>query len=134
MKAFSYVTAQTADSAVSLVGDRGRFLAGGMDLLGGMKDGLVEPALLVNVKAVPGTREIAAGRGTWTVGANVTLARLAEHAEVRKFFPGLAQAAEAVGSPQMRNGATVGGNLAQHSRCWYFRQRPIRLRGQLRNI
>lgn len=126
MKAFSYVTAQTADSAVSLVGDRGRFLAGGMDLLGEMKDGLVEPALLVNVKAVPGTREIAAGRGTWTVGANVTLARLAEHAEVRKFFPGLAQAAEAVGSPQMRNGATVGGNLAQHSRCWYFRQRDAR--------
>ena len=87
MKAFSYVTAQTADSAVSLVGDRGRFLAGGMDLLGGMKDGLVEPALLVNVKAVPGTREIAAGRGTWTVGANVTLARLAEHADQDQYHP-----------------------------------------------
>ncbi|MCX6951058.1 MAG: FAD binding domain-containing protein [Verrucomicrobia bacterium] len=48
---------------------------------------------------------------------------IAEYPEVRKLFPGLAQAAEDVGSPQMRNVATVGGNLAQHSRCWYYRQR-----------
>ena len=57
MKAFSYVTAQTADSAVELVRAQGRFLAGGMDLLGEMKDGLTEPSLLVNVKALPGTRD-----------------------------------------------------------------------------
>ena len=126
MKAFSYVTAQTADSAVELARDQGRFLAGGMDLLGEMKDGLIEPSVLVNVKALPGTRDIAAGKDKFSVGANVTLTTLAEHTEVRRIFPGLAQAAADVGSPQMRNVATVGGNLAQHSRCWYYRQRDVR--------
>ena len=126
MKAFSYVTAQTADSAVELVRGSGRFLAGGMDLLGEMKEGLVEPAVLVNVKSLPGTREIAAAKDKFSVGANVTLTMLAEHPEIRRVFPGLAQAAEDVGSPQMRNVGTVGGNLAQHSRCWYYRQRDVR--------
>ena len=126
MKAFSYVTAQTADSAVELVRGSGRFLAGGMDLLGEMKEGLVEPAVLVNVKSLPGTREIAAAKDKFSVGANVTLTMLAEHPEIRRVFPGLAQAAEDVGSPQMRNIGTVGGNLAQHSRCWYYRQRDVR--------
>jgi xanthine dehydrogenase YagS FAD-binding subunit len=126
MKAFAYVTAQTADSAVELVRDRGRFLAGGMDLLGEMKDGLVEPAVLVNVKALPGTREIAATKDRIVIGANVTLAALAAHAEVKRVLPGLAQAADDAGSPQMRNVATVGGNLAQHSRCWYYRSRDVR--------
>ena len=126
MKAFSYVTAQTADSAVELVREQGRFLAGGMDLLGEMKEGLAEPALLVNVKTLPGTREIAAGKDRVVIGANVTLTTLAENTDVKKLFPGLAEAAGDVGSPQMRNVATVGGNLAQHSRCWYYRQRDVR--------
>lgn len=125
MKAFSYITAQSAESAVELVRGDGRYLAGGVDLLGEMKEGLAAPPRLVNVKTVPGTREIAAGAARWTIGANVTLAALAEHAELRKVFPGLAAAAEEVGSPQMRNIATVGGNLAQHSRCWYYRQRDV---------
>lgn len=126
MKAFAYVTAQTADSAVELARGQGRFLAGGMDLLGEMKEGLVEPALLVNVKAVPGTRDITAGKDKFSIGANLTLTALAEHPEIRRVFPGLTQAAEEVGSPQMRNVATVGGNLAQHARCWYYRQRDVR--------
>jgi len=126
MKAFSYVTAQTAGSAVEMVRERGRFLAGGIDLLGEMKEGLAEPAVLVNVKALPGTREIAVEKDKVAVGANVTLTTLAEQADVRRVFPGLAQAAADVGSPQMRNVATVGGNLAQHSRCWYYRQRDVR--------
>lgn len=126
MKAFSYVTAQTADSAVELVRDQGRFLAGGMDLLGEMKEGLVEPTVLVNIKALPGSREVAPAKDKFFIGANVTLTMLAEHADIRRVFPALAQAAEQVGSPQMRNVATVGGNLAQHSRCWYYRQRDVR--------
>ncbi len=126
MKAFSYVTVQTAASAVELVREQGRFLAGGMDLLGEMKEGLVEPALLVNVKALPGTREVVASPKNVSIGANVTLTTLADHPEIRRLLPGLAQAAEEAGSPQMRNVATVGGNLAQHSRCWYYRQRDVR--------
>ncbi len=125
MKAFSYVSAQSAGSAVELVRGHGRFLAGGMDLLGEMKEGLVEPALLVDIKAVPGTRAIAAGPDRWSIGANVTLAELADHAEMRRVLPAVAQAADDVGSPQMRNLATIGGNLAQHSRCWYYRHRDV---------
>lgn len=126
MKAFAYVTATSPESAVRFARDRGRFLAGGIDLLGQLKEGLADPDLLVNVKNVPGTRDIVPGPRHWTIGANVTLTTLAEHAELRQIFPGLAEAAQDVGSPQMRNVATVGGNLAQHSRCWYYRQRDLR--------
>jgi xanthine dehydrogenase YagS FAD-binding subunit len=126
MKAFAYATALSPASAVELVRKDGRFLAGGIDLLGEMKEGILEPNLLVNVKQLPGTRDITPGAERWTIGTNVTLATLAEDAGVRRMFPGLVEAAEDVGSPQMRNVATVGGNLAQHSRCWYYRQRDLR--------
>ena len=126
MKPFSYVSAESAASAVEWARDDGKFFAGGIDLLGEMKEGIAAPKRLVNVKGVPGTRELAAGEKVWTVGANVKLAEVAAHAELRRVFPGLGQAVEDVGSPQMRNVATVGGNLAQHSRCWYYRQRDVR--------
>jgi xanthine dehydrogenase YagS FAD-binding subunit len=126
MKAFSYVTARTAETAVELVRPGGRFLAGGMDLVGALKDGLVEAERLVNVKALPALDTIDAGADRWTIGANVRLAALAAHAGVRAQFPALAEAAATVGSPQLRNLATVGGNLAQYSRCWYFRHKDLR--------
>lgn len=126
MNAFSYVSAQTPESAVELVRKQGRFLAGGIDLLGEIKEGIAAPEVLVNVKSLPGTAEIVAGPDRWTIGANVKLATLARHDELRRVFPGLAEAAEEVGSPQMRNVATVGGNLAQHSRCWYYRHRDVK--------
>jgi xanthine dehydrogenase YagS FAD-binding subunit len=125
MKPFSYVTAHTAESAVTLVRENGRFLAGGNDLLGEIKEGLVEPATLVNVKSLAGTTEITPGRDRWSIGANVKLTTLLEHAELRRVFPAVPMAAADVGSPQMRNIATLGGNLAQHSRCWYYRHRDV---------
>jgi xanthine dehydrogenase YagS FAD-binding subunit len=127
MNSFAYVTAQTPESALDLVKGGGRFLAGGMDLLGEMKESLVEPTRLVNIKRLPGTTEIRPG-STWSIGANVTLATLASHPEVRRELPGLAEAAAEVGSPQIRNVATLGGNLAQHSRCWYYRHRDVHCR------
>lgn len=127
MNAFTYVTAFSPESAIDLVRKDGRFLAGGMDLLGEMKETIVAPSTLVNVKIVPGTTEIVPGK-TWTIGANVTLTLLAAHLQLRREMPGLADAAAEVGSPQIRNVATVGGNLAQHSRCWYYRHRDIRCR------
>jgi xanthine dehydrogenase YagS FAD-binding subunit len=126
MKPFAYVIAQTPESAVELVRNQGRFIAGGIDLLGELKEHIAEPKLLVNVKGLPGTQEIAPAADRWVIGANVTLAVLAAHTGLRQTFPGLAEAAGEVGSPQMRNVATVGGNLAQHSRCWYYRHRDIR--------
>ncbi len=127
MNSFAYVTAQTPESAVDLVKDGGRYLAGGMDLLGEMKESLVAPSRLVNIKRLPDTTGIRTG-ATWSIGANVTLAMLASHPDVRRDLPGLAEAAVEVGSPQIRNVATLGGNLAQHSRCWYYRHRDIHCR------
>lgn len=125
MKPFAFVTPQSAASAVALVRDDGRFIAGGVDLLGEMKDDVIAPPLLVSVKALPGGRDIVPGAQRWSFGAAVTLTALAEHAELRRIFPAMAQAAEAVGSPQIRNVGTLGGNLAQHSRCWYYRHRDV---------
>lgn len=126
MNSFAYVIAQTPESAVELVRNQGRFLAGGIDLLGELKEHISEPKLLVNVKMLPETQGITPGADKWIIGANATLASLAAHAGLRSMFPGLAEAADEVGSPQMRNVATVGGNLAQHSRCWYYRHRDVR--------
>lgn len=128
MNAFAYVTAQSPESAVKLVRDDSRFLAGGMDLLGELKESLVAPKTLVKVKGPPGTAEVRFDGAKCRIGANVTLAKLATHPDVRRLLPALAGAAVEVGSPQIRNLATVGGNLAQHSRCRYFRHRDVHCR------
>lgn len=125
MNPFRYATAQSPARAVELVAENGRFFAGGIDVLGELKDGLDAPDLLVNVKQLPGTRAITSAGTTWQLGANVTLTEIAEHDALRAAFPGLAEAAEEVGSPQIRNVATLAGNLAQHSRCWYYRHADI---------
>jgi xanthine dehydrogenase YagS FAD-binding subunit len=123
MKPFQYATALSPASARELVGDDGAYLAGGNDLLAMMKEYIVTPKTLVNIKSLPGTNKIETGGKTWTIGHNVTVAELEDHAGLKKTFSGLQQAAADVGSRQIRNVATVGGNLAQHSRCWYFRHR-----------
>jgi xanthine dehydrogenase YagS FAD-binding subunit len=124
MKAFQYATAQSTDSARDMVADNGLYLAGGNDLLGLLKDYLVpDPKILVNIKSLPGMSEIARGNDFWTIGALVTVARLENDPDIQNTFPGLHDAAAEIASPQIRNVATVGGNLAQHSRCWYFRHR-----------
>ena len=125
MKSFQYATATSPASARQLLGDHGRYLAGGIDLLGELKEYIAEPDILVNVKAMPGLDQIEPGIQSWSIGTNVTIAQLENHPELKQAFPGLQQAAAEVGSQQIRNVATVGGNLAQHSRCWYYRHRDI---------
>src|SRR5215472_10664661 len=125
MKPFQYATATSPESARQLVGENGCFIAGGIDLLGQMKEYLAEPTILVNIKSLPGLDKIEPGDKSWTIGANVTVAQLEDHSGIRETFPGLQQAAVEVGSRQIRNVGCVGGNLAQHSRCWYYRHRDI---------
>src|SRR6516162_4925372 len=126
MKAFEYATALSADSARQLVADHGAYLAGGNDLLGLLKDYLIPgPNILVNVKSLPGLNQIERGDRSWTIGALVTIAEIEHDAGIAKIFPGLRDTAAEIASPQIRNVATIGGNLAQHSRCWYFRQRDV---------
>ena len=122
MKAFAYVNAANEREAVAaLAPERGRVLpmAGGMDLLGLMKDFIVSPDRIVNIKNLDST--IAAFEGGLRIGAAVKLVDLSEHAGARKLFPALTTAAEEVGTPQIRNMGTVGGNIMQRPRCWYFR-------------
>jgi len=123
VKPFSYVNAANEKEAIAALGpDRGRFLplAGGMDLLALMKDYVATPERLVNVKNLDSSI-VRAADGGLKIGAAVTIDALANHADARVLYPALVQAAEQVGTPQIRNTGTVGGNLNQRPRCWYFR-------------
>ena len=123
MKAFAYVKASGEKAAVAALaapGGRALPMAGGMDLLGLMKDYVAQPDRLVSVKDLDATISRGPGGGL-RIGAAVTLTDLAAHAEARKLYPALTEAAAEVGTPQIRNVGTVGGNLNQRPRCWYFR-------------
>jgi xanthine dehydrogenase YagS FAD-binding subunit len=125
MKAFEYVNALTPTSAAGLLGENGRYLAGGIDLLGEMKEYIATPSRVVNVKNLPESKTLTVSDGVLRLGANVTVAGIAAETEILTGWPALAEAARDVGSPQIRAVATLGGNLAQHSRCWYYRQRDL---------
>ena len=125
MKAFQYATPRSVESAQELVADQGAYFGGGIDMLGRMKEYIDQPKILVNVKSLPANNQIGTSRDGWIIGAGVTIAQIEDHAEIKKALPGLQQAAAEVGSQQIRNVATLGGNLAQHSRCWYYRQRDV---------
>jgi xanthine dehydrogenase YagS FAD-binding subunit len=125
VKAFAYINAANEREAVAALASstgRGRMLplAGGMDLISLMKDRVAQPDVLVNVKALPGGITVPA-QGLTVIGASARLSDVAAHAGVRQAYPALADAADSVGTPQIRNAGTVGGNLMQRPRCWYFR-------------
>src|SRR5215813_8722527 len=131
MRSFEWVSATTVADAVKQLQVRKppedpdqapRPMAGGQDLLTTMKDYVTRPVRVVNLKSIPGLDRIEADpKGGLKIGALVTIAQLEEHADVRRKFPGLAEAAHSVATPQIRNLGTVGGNLCQRPRCWYFR-------------
>ena len=125
MKAFEYVSPTTKEQAVSLLAAQWgetEILAGGTDLLSLMKDYLSTPNRLVNIKDV---KELQGIRYSATaglrIGSLVTLTELLENATVKTEYPALAQAADGVRSAQVRNFGTIGGDLCQRPRCWYFR-------------
>ncbi len=125
MRAFEYASPTTKEQAVALLGSpwgETEILAGGMDLLSLMKDYLTEPKRLVNIKEIKELEGLKyAPSAGLRIGALVTLQELMENETVRKQYSALAQAAEGVTSPQIRNLGTVGGDLCQRPRCWYFR-------------
>ena len=132
MKAFEWTNPANINEAVKMlqasagdIDEAPRPIAGGQDLLTTMKDYTSRPVRVVNLKNIPGLNSITInGRGL-TIGALVTLTELEEHAGVRKGFPGLAEAAHSIATPQIRNLGTVGGNLCQRPRCWYFRLEEV---------
>jgi xanthine dehydrogenase YagS FAD-binding subunit len=123
VKPFAYVNATSEKEAVAaLVPERGKVmpLAGGMDLLGLMKDYIAQPETVVNVKALDATIDVPP-QGVIRIGAAARLVDLLEHEALGTMFPALARGAAEIGTPQIRNAGTVGGNLMQRPRCWYFR-------------
>jgi xanthine dehydrogenase YagS FAD-binding subunit len=124
MKAFEYAGPASVDDALKLLGASGNAeaLAGGTDLLGRMKDYVTSPERVVYLKDVKALSGVSWDRqvGT-TIGAGTTLAELLSHDGVKRYLPALWQATLEVGTPQIKNMATVGGNLMQRPRCWYYR-------------
>jgi xanthine dehydrogenase YagS FAD-binding subunit len=121
MRPFELTNAATVNEAVSQLAPGIVIKAGGVDLLDLMKDGLIAPRRLVNLRTVPGLDQVREGKDELLVGPLVTLAQLAADALVQKRYPALAEACTHAATPQIRNLATIGGNLAQRPRCWYFR-------------
>jgi len=125
MQAFEYANPTTLQEALGQLGNKWGevdVLAGGTDQLSLMKEYLATPKRLVNIKSIKELGGIQNSKAGLRIGATVTFEELAENAEVRKAFPALAEAARGVSSPQIRNMGTVGGDLCQRPRCWYFRQ------------
>jgi xanthine dehydrogenase YagS FAD-binding subunit len=123
MKAFEYAGPSTVEEAVkSLAGAKSpALLSGGTDLLSRMKDYVTSPDRVVYLKGVKPLAGISEEKGGLVIGAGTRLADLLSNEAVSKQYPALRQAALEVGTPQIRNMATVGGNLLQRPRCWYFR-------------
>lgn len=124
MRPFEYASPKTTEQAVGLLGTtwgQAEVLAGGTDILSLMKDDVIHPKRLVNIKEIADLRGVNASRQGLRVGALTTLGDLADNANVVKDYPALADALDEAASPQIRNMATIGGNLSQRPRCWYFR-------------
>lgn len=121
MREFGYQRVHDVPGAVALgAGPEVRYLGGGTNLVDLMKAGVERPAFLVDVRDLPLGRIEPADDGGLRIGATVSNSDLAAHPEVRRRYPALAQAVLAGASGQLRNMATVGGNLLQRTRCGYF--------------
>jgi xanthine dehydrogenase YagS FAD-binding subunit len=128
MKAFQYISPRDLRQASELLGsdyNRAKLLAGGIDLLSEMKERIIEPDRVVNLKSVPGLDAMQANARGLRLGALVTLTQIEQDPGIRRAYAALAEAAESVASPQIRNVGTVGGNLCQRPRCWYYRDEGI---------
>ena len=126
MKAFNHKNAKTlAEAKTALAGGNTVLIAGGTDLIGQLKDNILPtyPAELVNIKTItPALDYIKEGAGMLRIGATTRLADIAANPAVNKNYTALAQAALRVATPHVRDMGTIGGNIAQLHRCWYFRK------------
>jgi len=122
VQAFEYVSPISKEQVASLLAENGSILAGGTDLLALMKDYVVTPTRLVNIKQIEQLRGIIyQPRSGLRIGSLTTIAELAEAHKDLAAYPALLEAANEAASPQIRNMATIGGNMCQRPRCWYFR-------------
>jgi len=125
MKNFKYVNARSLGDAVSILskqGSRAKVLAGGTDLLGEMKDNILPdyPEVIVNIKTIPGLDYIRNNGNTLTIGAMTSLEDIARNKLIKEKCSLLEEAARATASPHIREMGTIGGNICQSNRCWYY--------------
>lgn len=121
MNKFGYIDATSVEQALPLLTSEQRPLAGGTDMLPLMKEGIAAPMALVNLKRAPELRFLREAADGLHIGALTTLDELDRSEVVRSRYTALAEAAGLAASPQLRNMATLGGNLLQQVRCWYYR-------------
>ncbi|MBN1402662.1 MAG: FAD binding domain-containing protein [Anaerolineae bacterium] len=127
MKPFAHANATSPEEAIAALDAGTRPLAGGTDLLARMKAGLIAPERLVNLKTVSELGRITVADDGWHIGAMATLSEIAEHASIHP-APEMACLYQAIlqsASPQLRHMATLGGNLVQEPRCWYYRHPQV---------
>jgi xanthine dehydrogenase YagS FAD-binding subunit len=127
MKTFANVNPKSLAEATALLRqnlDQGRKVSiagGGSDLLGMVKERLVEPDVLLNLKAIPALNHVSEEAGGVKIGGLTTLDAVSQDPLIRKRYTVLAEAAGSVGTPQIRNAGTLAGNVCQRPWCWYYR-------------
>jgi xanthine dehydrogenase YagS FAD-binding subunit len=126
VKFFKHFNVTSVDEALSLLREyqgRAKLLAGGTDLLGSLKGDILPdyPEALINIKTIPGLDNIHENGKGLKIGPSAKLAEIARSPVIRNKYPVLSEAAESVATPEIRNMATLGGNLCQDTRCWYYR-------------
>jgi len=124
MKNFEWTEPQTVEQALAwLAKTSGKavLMAGGTDIFSELKEGVVEPDLVIDLKSIPGLASIQRDEKGVRIGALTTVAAVAADAMIKRDYPGLSEAALSLATPQLRNVGTVGGNLCQRPRCWYYR-------------
>ena len=127
MKTFTNTNPNSLEQAVSLVqqaranGQTASLVGGGSDLLALVKDFIVKPDVLVNLKTIKGLDQVVPEAGGVDIGGLITLDALGSHPVIRSQYTVLAEAAETVATPQIRNVGTLAGNVCQRPWCWYFR-------------
>ncbi|MFZ0389405.1 MAG: xanthine dehydrogenase family protein subunit M [Calditrichia bacterium] len=124
MKNFKYLQPENLRQASEMLGndwEESLPYGGGTDMYSLMKHGIVQPEKVVNLKSIPGMNKIEANGGGLKIGALVALSQIAAHPVVKEKYAVLEQAVMESASPQLRNMGTIGGNICQRPRCWYYR-------------
>ena len=126
MRSFTHINAHSIEEAHSLLDkykDKAVLNAGGTDLLGVLKDEILPgyPEVVINIKTISGLDSVMENDEGLKIGPLTKLSDIANSSLIKKRYPVLAEAAHSVATPQIRNAATIGGNLCQDVRCWYYR-------------
>jgi xanthine dehydrogenase YagS FAD-binding subunit len=128
MKELKIAEPRTTDELAALLSETpetAALMAGGTDLLDELKSGVATAGLVVDLDKVEGLRGIAREKDGWRIGATTRVVELAEHSALSADHPSLREAALSLATPQLRNAGTVGGNLCQRPRCWYYRDPQV---------